>query len=489
MRALCEQAYPAHIIARWDGWSDGVQAQYALVLHETEDNVLCIAEKAEGEAAYRFTVNNTLAVREGSQLPTVYIDTLDMLYYAYTDGDTKTTYSCEKRNGEWQDVGVIHQNFSHAEYDVETICSIRNNRLTYQKSRYDKNENHLDSSDLVQPMPVPVSREYVRRMKLAEFDIGSLSVTGRDMPVVPGLCHGLLAEGDVLEQVNVQEEAVIMLVKKADGTLRLRIADGWDEYANDYAVIETGALPENAVMDTFHASAARTLHLHVGGDIFNFGRDYDGKWRLSSVQADESFAIHYDGICDWESGGYLRNDGVLYGASPWNADITQLDFSVLPRTVKEAAAALDRSAYAVVNNPDPADRLHLREAPKKGAASLGKFYNRTPVRVLGMDGAWTHVRIGSEAEGIEGWMMTEYLAFGSGVSRVESAFPQMQFRENAFGVYLLDAPESGANTRRHMQEWPDAYIIGVVGDQWYVVMTHDGGVGYMLQSLFWEGNG
>ena len=488
VRALCDRAYPAHIIARWDGWGDDAQGQFALVLHAEQDNILCIAEKAEGEAAYRFTVENTHAVQDGDTLPSVFIDNLDALYYAYTDGNVKTEYVSMKKNGEWQAVGTVRRDVSHAAYDLETTMSVRGGALCYERQRYDKNENPMDSSDLAQPMEIPVSTAFAKGMKLAAFDIGSVSTTGYEIPAVPGLCDGLLAAGDTLVQVNAQEDAIIMLVRKADGMLRLRLTDGWDEYKNGYAVIETGDLPQNAHMDTFHASAARTLHLKYGDDIFNFGRGYDGKWRLSSVQARDDFAVHYDGISDWESGGYLRNDGVVYGASPWHADITRLDMNALPTTIKEAVAKLDRSAYAVVNNPNPQDRLHLREQPKKGAASLGKFYNRTPVQVLGMDGEWTHVRIGSEAEGIEGWMMSEYLAFGGSVSRVECAFPQMFYRENEFAVYILDAP-GNAKTRRYMEEWPGAYIIGVVGDEWYVVMTKDGCVGYMKQSLFEAGNG
>lgn len=60
---------------------------------------------------------------------------------------------------------------------------------------------------------------------------------------------------------------------------------------------------------------------------------------------------------------------------------------------------MDTSHYAFVNNPDPADRLHLRAKSEKGAASLGKFYNRTPVYVLEERGDWARVRIGRENRG------------------------------------------------------------------------------------------
>lgn len=61
------------------------------------------------------------------------------------------------------------------------------------------------------------------------------------------------------------------------------------------------------------------------------------------------------------------------GTHPWS-DITRIDWSTLPTTEEEAADCVNGSGYAMVKNPDPADRLHLRTEPTKSAASLGKYY-------------------------------------------------------------------------------------------------------------------
>ena len=39
-------------------------------------------------------------------------------------------------------------------------------------------------------------------------------------------------------------------------------------------------------------------------------------------------------------------------------------------------------AYAVVHNPDAADRLNLRAAPNREAESLGRYYNGVEVQIL-----------------------------------------------------------------------------------------------------------
>lgn len=64
---------------------------------------------------------------------------------------------------------------------------------------------------------------------------------------------------------------------------------------------------------------------------------------------------------------------------------------------------------AVVNNPKPTERLHLREKPSYSSESLGRYYNGVRVEVLDKDDEWTHVLIGE----LEGYMRTEYLDFKS----------------------------------------------------------------------------
>ena len=79
----------------------------------------------------------------------------------------------------------------------------------------------------------------------------------------------------------------------------------------------------------------------------------------------------------------------------------------------------DIGEYARVSNPNPADRLHLRNGPGSSYASLGKYYNGTVceilkgtaadkwVKVLGTvaDNTWFYVQVGSQI----GYMMSKYL--------------------------------------------------------------------------------
>ena len=60
--------------------------------------------------------------------------------------------------------------------------------------------------------------------------------------------------------------------------------------------------------------------------------------------------------------------------------------------------AREEGEIAVVCNPDPKDRLHLRTKAFGSAKSLGKYYNGVAVSLLldsNAGAAWAHVRIGN----------------------------------------------------------------------------------------------
>ena len=85
------------------------------------------------------------------------------------------------------------------------------------------------------------------------------------------------------------------------------------------------------------------------------------------------------------------------------------------------------TVVAVVNNPNAADRLHLRAKPRDDAKSLGNYYNGVRLMNAGQpDGDWIPVRIGT----LTGYMKKQYLAIadtpGGSLSGVVSAMPIME---------------------------------------------------------------
>lgn len=84
-------------------------------------------------------------------------------------------------------------------------------------------------------------------------------------------------------------------------------------------------------------------------------------------------------------------------------------------------AALADSGDVYICNPNPQDRLHLREGPSTAADSLGKYYNGASIVALEDNGkGWMRVRVGGETGSLTGWMQKKYLS----QTPVQSAMPQ-----------------------------------------------------------------
>lgn len=202
----------------------------------------------------------------------------------------------------------------------------------------------------------------------------------------------------------------------------------------------------------------------------------------------------------WGVGLILPNDGGMFffgkhmvhngmdehagspGDHPW-ADITVIDWTTLPRTEQEALAQLDSSDWAVVNNPNPEDRLHLRASPNQDAASYGKYYNRTPVRIREYGDDWCAVTVCS----LDGYMMTKYLAFGDDMAGVEYAGPWLRFLDDLAEERLYLQPR--ADSAWVTCDDHDFYVMGVAGDFYHIWLPASEEFFYVRMNDLWPGNG
>ena len=299
-----------------------------------------------------------------------------------------------------------------------------------------------------------------------------------------------LTGGEELVEIYATEAVIVMHTRSAaDGdVLRWAELDG-GQYAVYRKIIGTDFWLQTS-------NAAGNL-----AEIFIEGEHYaeyrvtlkDGKMLLHSVWGEQVyFIIEPHAICNDGTLTTCTSDGYVYGNHPYY-DVTDLPFAEFPTTYEEAVQHLDRTNWAVVNNPNPTERLHLREKPDRKSVSLGKFYNRTPVYVDEIRGEWAHVRIGRATTG---YMMTKYLAFGENADKVECAFPQLEVREEyrlnvadetTYEFEVLDEPSKSAPyTRWHSG---DNWVVIGIKDNYYIVMNDNENVCYIQQSHLWAGNG
>ncbi|MBQ7786520.1 MAG: hypothetical protein IJ381_10330 [Clostridia bacterium] len=487
---LCIAVHPGYEIAAHDGWGDENGGQFALILKQGADNILCMAEKGEGDSAYGLTIDNTNAVYDGDVLPGLLIDTGgDSLWFTYYDAadGSSVHYGSIKSDGQWGQVSTLSY-WPKEDGLTGMMAWVSDGMLQYEETDEDENENVRNWWTY---MPIWVGPEYKQSLELTNFNINTFDADPRDglYPLIKNeaFTRSQSAAGVMIRDMDISRVHAARLFETEDEASLLQV-DDWDGTFSHTAVMLRFA--DGAVMDTYHAGAGQVF-VDSGAMMYSIKRVDEGCWVLHGVDAESGVrVIGPDYTAPDGQTTIYRNDGYFYGASPWSS-LKQVE-AALASSYEEMAAQMDQSAYALVNNPNPADRLHLRAKPDKGAYSYGKFYNRTPVLVLERGETWTKVQIGRGGAAMTGYMMTKYLAFNEAEKEaLQCAFPQMDLREGyrTVGVRMCAEPRSSAVTKRLFKQESNDFIIGVSGDEWYVVLRADGAVGYVLQEAFWAGNG
>ena len=298
-----------------------------------------------------------------------------------------------------------------------------------------------------------------------------------------------LTGGETLVELYCTTNLIAMhTVDAADGDV-LRVA--YRSNLGNHVIRKVIGVPFS--FDRYHGGVASIL-LCVDEVTYCMTRELDFLMLHEVWNETGGFGIQKHAIYDLQAyaespGG---NAGFRYGNHPYY-DVTDLPFAEFPTTYGQALQHLDRANWAVVNNPNPADRLYLRGKASKEGRNLGKFYNRTPVYVDEIRGDWAHVTIGRD---LSGWMMTKYLAFGAEMDEVACAFPQLsikdEYQENvtdefAYDYTVFSAPDWSADTT-HWHSGESYYLIGVSGD-FYIIMNSEEEIAYIPQDWLWAGNG
>lgn len=136
-----------------------------------------------------------------------------------------------------------------------------------------------------------------------------------------------------------------------------------------------------------------------------------------------------------------------------------------------------RPDSALVSNPNPGDRLHLRAQPGKEALSLGRYYNGVQVQLLGPEQeGWVPVRVGT----LTGFMMARFLKMpGQGLAPL-SAMPVMQVNIPAGmdGLPLMAAQSTDCPPLGQYGSGTPVIVMGF--DSMWAHVIVEGQTGFML---------
>ena len=155
-----------------------------------------------------------------------------------------------------------------------------------------------------------------------------------------------------------------------------------------------------------------------------------------------------------------------------------------------ASASTQAVSLAIVNNPNPDDRLNLRSEPTTNSTSVAKYFNGTYVTVVDQyNDEWVFVEIGNTNGGIaKGYMSSKYLAFdGSGLS-ITTATPVLVI-QNPYGqgLHLRKMPDittekTASSSIGLFRNGTEVMVLGVLND-WYHVQV-GGMTGFMRRYGF-----
>ena len=141
------------------------------------------------------------------------------------------------------------------------------------------------------------------------------------------------------------------------------------------------------------------------------------------------------------------------------------------------ALGLANSDGAVVNNPNPNDRLHLRVSPSTTAASMGKYYNGAPLMILEYrDDGWMKVGVGYPGDGkptYQGYMLAKYVTnfFGGAADKVKSAMPEYMATSTEWELYSKPSKSASHTTYCYGEE---IRLMGFTDTWWHILIMRNG---------------
>ncbi len=457
---------------------------------------LILLERHDG--AWQIAIDNSKALFQDRDWPQLLLDSDNAVFWTYILSDTEMVryHSSRNADGIWDRVEQYHSDSGFGEYTHVWNTSwdgLNGGEITRTFSMSDENDNDL-GEHVMQILPASWLADCIR---LADFDVSrfpTMLIASNDSFAFENKRFFREAAAALMPEYTfvkgmLKNGAMHFLMEKPDGSRVYVIC----EYMSHQAVnlIESSPLPA----DTILGYQNFTDSLWIDGRCVTIQLLFDGTAGIEYIYDDAAYSEESGGFLFfghrtvWD-GSEVHAQTILYGDHPWD-DITQINWNTLPHNLSEASAQMDSGNYAMVVNPNPADRLHLRERADKRSRSQGKYYTGTAVGVMAQDGDWMQVTFGDWNSWVHGYMMKRYLTFGQSGSALQldlSAMPQLSPAHPILKVYRQ--PQAGSYVTHWQESHESMRVIGIIGDEWYHVwFPATGEYGFVRWSDLSPGNG
>lgn len=486
---------------------DTAGIQNPVRLSQWGDTAACFAETdgikrlivlEKKDAGWQIVINNPTALIQDYGWPELYLDSDQSICWTYIRPEQTVVryHSYRNADGRWGPVDQFYIDSGYGEFTHiwSTFWDgLNGGEITRTFSVADENDNDQG----IQVMQILPASWLTDCIWLENFDVS------RFPTMIGGTTDEYASEHErffreaaaaimpdyTFIKGMLKNDALHFLMEKPDGARVYVICEYMSH--REVRLIESSPLPEGTVLGYQNFSDS----LWIDNRCVTIHLLYNGSAGIEYIYDDAAYSDQSEGFLFfgdrtvWD-GSTVPAETILYGDHPWD-DITQIDWNALPHNLAEASAQMDSGNYAIVVNPNPADRLHLREQADRGSRSQGKYYTGTPVGVSAQDGDWALVVLGDWHSWSRGYMMKRYLSFGqtgSALALDTSAMPQL-FAENPI-MKVYEKPKSGSYTTQRQDGYPSMLVVGIIGDEWYHVwFPATGEYGFVRQRDLTAGNG
>jgi hypothetical protein len=217
-----------------------------------------------------------------------------------------------------------------------------------------------------------------------------------------------------------------------------------------------------------------TINAHGAGSVAV--KEAPTDWAATVAIYDEGIPIRVLGIGgEW---AYIIVDEALRGFIHTVNIYDYIDIDPMFYTDPVLLPEFERQA--VVNNPNPRDKLFLRPVPSTEVAPIGLYYNGVRMEVLNemTDSAWARVRIGA----LIGYMQKRYLDIGRAAYDYLDLQPRVYTRSlsSTHTTVLREMPSEKATVFGAYPDGTDVVVLGV-DPVWYHVRIEER-VGFVYAS-------
>ena len=449
---------------------------------------LILLERHNG--AWQIVIDNPTALIQGADWPELYLDSDQSIYWTYILSEQVIVryHSYRNADGRWSPVDQFHGDSGYGEFTFIWNTSwdgLNGGEISRTFSIADENDNDR-GEQLMQILPASWMTDCIW---LENFDVSRFptffaetydNFATENLRFFRDAAATLMPDYMFIKGI-LKNDAMHFLMEKPDGSRVYVICEYMSH--REVRLIESSPLPKGTVLGWENFSDS----LWIDGRCVTIQLLHNGTAGIEYIYDDQADSEHFLFFGDRMITSEDR-DQIVYGEHPWD-DIAQIDWNMLPRTRDQASLQMDASNYARVVNPNPGERLHLRERPDRKSPSLGKYYSGTPVTVLSEQGDWAEVIVG----GRHGWMMKDFLDLGRQVDNAlwlnTLPMPHLSSKDNEM-LKVYDEPQSGAYTYHMNADQNTMKVIGIIGNDWYHVwFPATGEYGFVRQSDLTTGNG